>query len=128
MDIKRKVQSPGSQGNAASTFDDPIMRSGDWQYGRACSPNVIEDEKREEDLAFGVPHEVMDFDPKKSIMAMAADAAGKVAQTVTDKVQAAKAQYKTGVQQTNQLPSELKEAQRMHDLGKQALSEGQAKQ
>jgi len=63
MDIKRKVRSPGSQGNAASEVCDIIARAGDWQYGRGASANDIENESQEEDLAFGIPHETMDFDP-----------------------------------------------------------------
>lgn len=64
MDIKRKVMSPGSQGNSASEISDILQRACDWQYGRAATANDIEDESREEDLAFGVPHEALDFDPK----------------------------------------------------------------
>jgi len=128
VDIKRKVQSPGSQGNVASTFDDPIMRAGSWQYGRAATPNDIEDEKREEDLAFGVPHEAMDFDPKKGILAMASDAASSVASKVAAKVQQVKDTYKAGAQQTNQLPAELKATREMYAEGQKALDQDKPQQ
>lgn len=59
MDIKQKVRDPGSQGNAASECSDIVARAGSWQYGRGASTNDIEAEGREEDLAFGVPHEPM---------------------------------------------------------------------
>jgi hypothetical protein len=66
MDIVNKRGYKGGQGNAASDYRDIVAAAGNWQYGNAAHPNDIEDEKREEDLAFGIPHEVMDFDPKKT--------------------------------------------------------------
>jgi hypothetical protein len=125
LDIVRKRGIKGSQGNAVSEYSDIIARSGSWQYGNDATANDIEDEKREEDLAFGVPHEAMDFDPKKGMLAMASDAANNIAKAVTDKVKSVKDSYKGAMQQNSQMGSELKETQRSYELGRQALAQGQ---
>lgn len=57
MDIKQKVSIKGGQGNAAAHYSDIIARAGSWQYGRDVQYQAIEDEKREEDLKFGVPND-----------------------------------------------------------------------
>ena len=65
MDGKTKRGSKNaaeSQGNASSDYRDIIAAACDWQYGADAFANDIEDEGQEEDLAFGVPHETMDFD------------------------------------------------------------------
>ncbi len=56
MDIKGKRGVKGGQGNKAAEYSDIIARAGSWQYGMDSRTNDIEAEKREEDLAFGVPH------------------------------------------------------------------------
>lgn len=122
MDIKRKVQSRGSQGNAASDYSDIIARACDWQYGRAVHSNDIEDESQEEDLAFGVPHETMDFDPP-GMIDRAKKAASDVAKNVQQKVQDVKTAYRSGMQQTGQLGPELKTAREMADIGRQATAD-----
>jgi hypothetical protein len=128
VDIKRKVQSPGSQGNAASEYSDILQRACDWQYGRAATANDIEDEGQEEDLAFGVPHSTMDFDPKKGILATASDAASSIASKVAAKVQQVKDTYKAGAQQTNQLPAELKATRDLYAEGQKALDQDKPQQ
>lgn len=128
MDIKRKVRSPGSQGNAASEVSDVIARAGDWQYGRGATANDIEDEGQEEDLAFGVPHSTMDFDPKGGILAAATQMAGQAAQKVVDAAKQVKSQYKSGVDESKGLGNELKQTQKMYDYGRQALQQDQPQQ
>jgi len=54
MDIKRKVGSPDSQGNAAAEYSSYLRRSCDWQYGRDAQYQDIVSEAKEEDLKFGV--------------------------------------------------------------------------
>lgn len=135
MDIIRKRGVKGSQGNAAADYSDIIARAGSWQYGNDASSNDIEDESQEEDLAFGVPHETMDFDPpdqvqqqqKASMMSAASDAVQKMAKTVSDKVASVKSQYKSGMQQTNELPKDLSEARRMRGYAQQALDQDKQK-
>ena len=58
MDIVRKRGVKGGQGNAVSEYSDIIGRAGSWQYGNDARVNDVEDEKREEDLAFGTPNDV----------------------------------------------------------------------
>ena len=123
MDIVRKRGVKGGQGNAVSEYSDIIGRAGSWQYGNDARVNDVEDEKREEDLAFGTPHEKMDFDPKKGLLAQAVDLGTSAVKSVADNMSKVKENYKATSQQTNQMPAELKEAARMKALGQQALDQ-----
>lgn len=59
MDIKQTFRNPGSQGNSAAEVSDIVARACSWAYGHGTNTNAIEAESREEDMAFGVPHEPM---------------------------------------------------------------------
>jgi len=56
MDIIRKRRGLGGHGNAAAEYSDIISRAQSWSRGADTAWQDIDDEKREEDLAFGIPH------------------------------------------------------------------------
>jgi hypothetical protein len=120
MDIVRKRQVKGSQGNAAADWSNIVDRAGSWQYGNAAHSNDIEDEGQEEDLAFGVPHETMDFDPPGEMMEKAKQMARDVMSNVKQGYENVKTAYRTGSQQTESMGKELEAARQMHEIGRQA--------
>ena len=58
MDLKNKRGVKGGQGGEAAEYSDIIARAGSWQYGNDASTEAIEAEKKEQDLKFGLPHEL----------------------------------------------------------------------
>lgn len=56
MDIIRKRRVVDGHGNMAAEYSDIVSRACSWSRGADASAQAIDDEKREEDLAFGVPH------------------------------------------------------------------------
>lgn len=122
MDIVRKRQVKGSQGNAAADYSDIIERAGSWQYGNAAHSNDIEDEGQEEDLAFGVAHETMDFDPPELVQKAKA-AAQDFLSNVKQDYEKVKTAYRTGSQGTESLGKELEAARQMHEIGRQATKD-----
>ena len=56
MDIIRKRRVKDGHGNAGAEYSDIISRAQSWSRGADVSAQDIDAEKREEDLAFGVPH------------------------------------------------------------------------
>jgi len=59
MDIKQKRAIKGGQGGHVAEYSDIIARAGSWQYGNDALYADTENEKKEQDLKFGVPN---DFD------------------------------------------------------------------
>jgi hypothetical protein len=59
MDIVRKRAVKGGQGNAVAGAIDAVARAGSWQYGADALYEDYEAEKKEEDLKFGTPNEVV---------------------------------------------------------------------
>lgn len=56
MDIINKRRVKDGHGNAGAEYSDIISRACSWSRGADVSAQDIDDEKREEDLAFGIPH------------------------------------------------------------------------
>ena len=62
MDIKKNRLVKNSQGNSAAQGNQNVVeRAGSWAYGNYCNANDVEAEKREQDLAFGTPHDPAPF-------------------------------------------------------------------
>jgi hypothetical protein len=122
MDIVRKRQVKGSQGNAAADYSDIVERAGSWCYGNAAHSNDIEDEGQEEDLAFGVPHETMDFDPPE-LLEKAKQAGRDIYGSMKQGYEKVKTAYRTGSQETDSLGKELEASRQMHEIGRQATKD-----
>lgn len=56
MDIVKKRRVVDGHGNEAAEYSDIVSRAQSWSRGADCSSQDIDAEKREEDLAFGIPH------------------------------------------------------------------------